>query len=113
MERLYVVTRSDLAPGAQLAQSCHAVSAFAAAFPDEHKAWHGHGQNLVVLAVDNERKLGALLDSIEDVLDVECAAFFEPDFDNALTAFAVSGTASKALSSLPLALRPPREAKAA
>lgn len=113
MERLYVVTRSDLAPGAQLAQSCHAVSAFAAAFPDEHKAWHEHGQNLVVVAVTDEQKLGGLLDSIEDVLDIECAAFFEPDFGNALTAFAVSGEASKLLSSLPLALRAPRETKKA
>ncbi len=78
---------------------------------DEHKEWHEHGQNLVVLAVDDEQKLGALLDSIEmTVIDVECAPFFEPDFGNALTAFAVSGAASKALSSLPLALRASRAA---
>lgn len=113
MDRLYVVTRSNLPPGAQLAQSCHAVSAFAARFPAEHRAWHEHGQNLVVLSVADESKLGGLLDAIEDVDGIECAPFFEPDFADALTAFAVCGEAARRLSSLPLALRAPREAKAA
>jgi len=113
MGRLYVVTRADLAPGAQLAQSCHAVSAFAARFPEEHRKWHTAAQNLVVLSVADEKALSDLLDSIEDAHEIECAAFFEPDFDDALTAFAVSGEAGRLLSSLPLALRPQRVASAA
>lgn len=112
MDRLYVVTRADLAPGAQLAQSCHAVSAFAVANPEQHREWHKTGQNLVVLAVANETTLCALLASLEDQHGFSCAAFFEPDFSDELTAFAVSGDAGKLLSSLPLALRAPRLAAA-
>lgn len=110
MQRLYVVTRSDLAPGAQLAQSCHAVSAFAATFPEVHREWHANGQNLVVLAALDEKRLGNLLDSLEDVHGLSCAAFFEPDFGGQMTAIAVPGEAAKLLSSLPLALRTPRAA---
>lgn len=112
MERLYVVTRQDLPPGAQLAQSCHAVSAFAVAFPEAHRLWHEHGQNLVVLAVSDEPALSRLADHIE-ARGILGARFYEPDFDDALTAFAVSDAAAKALSSLPLALRPPKPAQAA
>jgi hypothetical protein len=112
MERLYVVTRQDLPPGAQLAQSCHAVSAFATAFPEEHRQWHVHGQNLVVLAVPDERALEKLFELIGSQQRLP-VPFYEPDFDDALTAFAVSDAAAKLLSSLPLALRPPKAAQAA
>jgi hypothetical protein len=113
MDRLYVITRADLAPGAQLAQACHAVSAFAVANPEQHLEWHTHGQNLVVLAAGDEHKLSRLLDALEDAHGQKCAAFFEPDFGGRLTAFAVSDAAGKLLSSLPLALRGPRLATAA
>ena len=110
MDRLYVVTRSDLAPGAQLAQSCHAVSAFAAAFPERHREWHERGQNLIVLAVPSERELDNLLESVGTKCGLACAPFYEPDFCDELTAFAAPGEAAKLLSSLPLALRAPRAA---
>ena len=108
MQKLYVVTRSNLSPGAIVAQSCHAVSAFAVRFPDEHRAWHAHGQNLVVLAAHDESALDWLMRALEGVQQIPCVAFFEPDLDNALTAFAVSDRAAKLLSQLPLALRAPR-----
>lgn len=112
MERLYVITRQDLLPGAQLAQSCHAVSAFATAFPEEHRLWHEQGQNLIVLAVPDEHALCRLADRIE-AGGILGARFYEPDFDDALTAFAVSDEAARLLSSLPLALREPKPARAA
>lgn len=112
MEKLYVVVRADLAPGAQLAQSCHAVSAFATAFPDLHRDWHEHGQNLVVLAAADEQALCRLADRIE-AGGILGARFYEPDFGDALTAFAVSDAAARQLSSLPLALREPKPARAA
>jgi len=108
MQKLYVVTRSDLSPGAIVAQSCHAVSAFAVRFPDEHRAWHAHGQNLVVLGAPDEQALDRLMNTLEDTHQIPCAAFFEPDLSDSLTAFAVSDRAAKLLSCLPLALRAPR-----
>jgi hypothetical protein len=109
MDRLYVVTRSDLQPGAQLAQSCHAVSAFAHLYRAEHDAWQADGQNLVVLSVEDENALGDVLRGVAEA-GARVTPFHEPDFGNALTAFAASGDAGRLLSSLPLALRTPRAA---
>jgi peptidyl-tRNA hydrolase len=111
MDRLYVVVRSDLAAGAQLAQSCHALSSFAHLYRAQHDAWQAGEQNLVVLSVADENALGELL-RVAMASGAKAAAFHEPDFGNELTAFAVSGDAARLLSSLPLALRAPR-AKAA
>lgn len=111
MDRLYVIVRADLAPGAQLAQSCHALSAFAHLYRADHDAWQANDQNLVVLSVESESALGELLRGVV-AAGAKTAAFHEPDFGNQLTAFAVSGDAARLLSSLPLALRQSR-AKAA
>lgn len=105
MERLYVVTRSDLTPGAQGTQSQHAVSEYAVRHPDRHREWHTTGQNLIWLAVRDLDALEELLSLLEDECRIECAAFFEPDFGDQLTAFAVGGEAARRLSSLPCALR--------
>ncbi len=112
MNRLYVVTRADLHPGAQLAQSCHAVSAFAALHPEAHAEWHLSAQNLVVLQVPDEAALLALLERATLGEAERSASFREPDFGDQLTAVALSGDAARMLSSLPLALREPRRAAA-
>ena len=77
-----------------------------------HRDWHTHGQNLVVLAVPDERALESLLEQMRTGGGFTCAPFHEPDFGGELTAFAVGDEAARLLSSLPLALRPAR-AKAA
>jgi peptidyl-tRNA hydrolase len=110
MKRLYVVVRADLEPGAILAQTGHAVSEFAALHPELHREWHAGEKNLVVLAAANEREIGAL---IHRLCSVERAEVYEPDLGNELTACAFAGEAGRALSSLPLALRSPRPARAA
>ena len=109
MEKVYVVVRGDLNPGATCAQSCHALSAFAADFPAAHAEWHRRGQNLVVLQIPNERELLALLESAleSDAID-RVSVFREPDLGHQLTAIALDGNARKLVSSLPLALREPR-----
>ena len=104
MNRVYVVVRSDLDPGAQLAQSCHALSVFAHAYRAQHDAWQAGEQNLVVLAVPSENALGELVRRAMGQ-GVLCAAFHEPDFGNQLTACAFSGDVAKLVSSLPLALK--------
>lgn len=108
MEKVYVVVRADLPPGAQIAQACHALSAYAADFPEAHADWHRAGQNLVVLQAPDEEALSAILlgPALRDV--VRSAWFREPDLAGQLTACAFSGDAERALSSLPLALRKPR-----
>lgn len=109
MRKLYVVVRADLAPGAQLAQSVHAASAFAALYPAQHAAWQARDQVLVVLAIRDESALAELLRRAmgQGVLS---AGFHEEDMNRELTACAFSGDVAKLVSSLPLALRAPRAA---
>ncbi len=104
MEKLYIVVRRDLKPGAQCAQSCHALSAFACAYPDLHRDWHTNGQNLVVLSV---RDIGELMLVYENAVrsGLPRVAFSEPDFGGVATAIALGGDARPIVSSLPLALR--------
>ncbi len=102
MEKLYVVVRADLQPGQQLAQSCHAVSAFALEHPGHHRTWQQGSQNLVVLQVPDETALAALLGRASELVG---AAFHEPDLDGSLTAIALHAVARPLVSSLPLALR--------
>jgi len=111
MKKLYVITRADLPPGAQLAQSCHAVSAFATDFPSTHAEWHRHGQNLVALQVPGQAELDALLERVLMSEEIErVSAFREPDLAHQLTAIAFGDEAQRLVSSLPLALRAPRAA---
>jgi len=109
MKKLYIIVRADLPPGAQLAQSCHVVSAFAVAHPELHRAWHADGQNLVCLQVPDRRAL-ELLGS--EISPQAFASFSEPDFGGELTALAMSDDAARRLSTLPLALRAPRDCAA-
>lgn len=103
MERLYVVTRADLSPGAQIAQSCHALRAFVEKHPELDQAWHRAGGNLVCLSVPDERELYNLLYDA-DSLDLALAGFCEEDLGNQLTALALEGRAKRLLRALPLAL---------
>lgn len=100
MEDVCIVTRRDLKPGLQLAQSCHALQAFNDQHPELARSWKG---NLVALATDSASSLGALATDLGRQFRV--AVFHEPDLDGVLTAIAVEGSARSLLSSLPLALR--------
>jgi hypothetical protein len=104
MNRLYVITRSDLRPGAQLAQSCHAVAAFALAHPVAHRAWASGEANIVCLSVAGESDLRRLLE-LAGARSCPLAAFYEPDFGGELTSLALAGGAARLVSSLPLALK--------
>jgi peptidyl-tRNA hydrolase len=104
MKKLYVITRSDLRPGAQLAQSCHAVAAFALAHPEAHRAWAGGEANIVCLSVAVEDELAALLEQARG-RGLPTAPFYEPDLGGELTAIALAGAGAALVASLPLALR--------
>lgn len=105
MDRLYIVVRADLAPGAQIAQSCHALRAFVEAYPELDRAWHAAGGNLVVLSVPEERDLAELYVWATGAEELAGAWFREEDFGDELTAIALEGRAKPLLRALPLALR--------
>jgi len=102
--KLYIITRADLSPGLRAAQSCHALSLFAEEHPDPYKRWSEHSNNLVVLEVDNEAALQALLANAQ-ARDVAVSAFHEPDLQDAMTALALSWEGQGLVSNLRLALR--------
>ncbi len=105
MQRLYIVVRSDLAPGLQMDQGAHAMAAFAAAYPEECARWHAaeNGNNLVCLSVAGEGELRAT--AAKALLRGALAVVFtEPDLGGQATAVAISGEAKGALRGLPLAL---------
>lgn len=91
--KIYVLVRSDLAPGLQLAQAVHAATAFALAHPERASST----PNVVVLAVPDEAALLSFADSAGVV-------FREPDVGDEATAFATVSDSTR-FSCLPLAGR--------
>lgn len=108
-EKLFVVTRADLAPGAVLVQSVHAALAFALAHPEVVGPWHRDSDTLVVLAVPDEAALMALARRAAEA-GVLCALYREPSMGHQATALGLSHAARRLLGSLPRALRPPKAA---
>ncbi len=104
MDRLYVVVRSDLPPGSQLAQSCHACGAYAATHTDDYLAWVRGESNIVCLSASSKDELEGLLAQAE-ARGIKSAAFREPDYAGELTAIALEEGARKIVSNLPLALK--------
>jgi hypothetical protein len=104
MQKLYVIVRQDLKPGAQVAQSGHAIAAFARAHRETFEAWTDGPNNLVVIAIAGELELDALRQRLGGA---RLAAVHEPDLGDQLTAIAVEATDATArlVSTLPLALR--------
>lgn len=100
--KLYLVARRDLAPGARAAQLCHALRAFAAAYPVEDKAWYERSNTLVLLEVPDEVALSALVKKCRR-RDVAVAEFREPDLGDSLTAIAIGPSGGALLRRLPLA----------
>lgn len=100
MNKLYTIVGRGLPAGAQIAQSCHAVAAFAAHHPAEFQSWALPEQRNIVCLEAGE--LDSLLANLRGA-GIKCAAFYETDLGNELTAIACEEAASRYLSSLPLA----------
>lgn len=109
MDKLFIVTRSDLPPGAIAAQSVHTALAFAHEYPFEWRTWYLGSNNIVLLAARDESDLLRLAERARDA-GVSCAVFREPDFQNTVTGVAIGPAGWKLVSSLPLALRQPKAA---
>ena len=104
MEKLYVVVRSDLAAGLQLAQTGHALVAFQHEHGPVYDEWYRTSNNLVVLSAPNKEELAKLAYDLT-CRGIRVAMFREPDLGDELTAIACEPAAGRLLSNLPLAGR--------
>lgn len=100
------MVRKDLAPGSQLAQSCHCCFQFAQEHPQLSNEWMRNSNYICILEIDNEAGLVKLAQEAEEN-NILISRFVEPDYDNSLTAIALApGWQSKKLcSNLRLALK--------
>jgi peptidyl-tRNA hydrolase len=105
-QRLYVVVRQDIAPGLQIAQSCHSCLHFQLEYPHLTSAWMRTSDYICILGTDNEASLQKLIDKAKS-LDIRHYVFIEPDLGNQATAvcFEPNEASKKLCSNLKLALK--------
>ncbi len=105
-DKLFLVTRRDIAPGYQAVQSCHAMRQFTADHPEVDSEWFAKSNYLALLSVDNEIELMRLLVAASDA-GLRASSFREPDVGGAITAIAIepSQKTVELCKSLPLALK--------
>ena len=103
--KLYLVTRADLAPGAQLAQTAHVALRFALERPEEALAWQKGGEHIVILAAHDEIALRSIAFGA-GLAGCHLSEFYEPAMGDALTAIALasSDVADRFVKRLPLAM---------
>lgn len=82
IKRLIVITRDDLKPGQQLAQSGHSVAQYMLDYPEMAKEWNN--SFLISLSVKSEEKLKFLLKKLLD-MGISVSYFVEPDIGYQLT----------------------------
>lgn len=104
--KLYVVTREDLFPGYQLAQSAHAAVRFGIEHHELATQWAEQSEYICCLSVPSESILNGFR-SVAVIHRIPHSAFYEPDINDQLTAvaFAPSKTTRLMLKGLPLALK--------
>lgn len=100
MNRIYVIVRSDISPGLQIAQSCHAIESFHRKHPDLAATW----ENIVCLQVPSKEELARLAFQAT-TSKLALSLFREPDLNDEPTAIALEEGAKKLVSMLPLALK--------
>lgn len=108
--KLYIITREDLAPGIQLAQSIHAAIQFCLEHNLIVNEWYNNSNYIAILAAKDEKDLLLFCDKLVKK-GIVFSAFKEPDFDNELTAVALEpgDKSRRATSSFPLALKERKE----
>ena len=86
-DKLYVVTRQDLSPGAQAVQSMHAARQYGHDHPEIESEWFEKSNHLCMLSVSDETELRNLVEKAARK-GVTFSTFSEPDMNNSLTAAA-------------------------
>ena len=102
---MITITRQDISPGYQPAQTAHSMALFSDCLPDTFKQWITGYSNLICLSVPDEKTLLSLFEELGK--QVEVVQFHEPDLNNEVTAICLYSTPEvrKRLSNLPLALK--------
>jgi len=103
MRRLYLVVRSDLSPGQQAVQACHALGGFVEEHPEADREWFEESNTLVLLEVPDERSLRDLGWKAKRA-GIPFTEFREPDIDNEVTATAIAPAGRRLCRRLPLAM---------
>lgn len=86
-DKLYVVVRSDLLPGQQASQICHALVEFSLQHREIYENWQKNSNYICLLQIENEQQLFNL-SLLAKELHINGSLFREPDYDNSLTAIA-------------------------
>ena len=107
VERLHLVVRGDLPPGAQAVQAVHAARQFAFEHAEVEQRWFDTSNTLALLAVPDEVSLLELLE-LAGRSGARVSVFREPDLGGAATAIAVEPGAKgrRLCRRLPRALAP-------
>jgi hypothetical protein len=100
------VVRRDLHPGAQIAQSAHAMSQFAVEYPSQFKDWYENSQYVACLSIEDEESLLALAEKLRS-RGIAVSVFREPDYNHKSTSIAIEACdqARRLTSNLRLAQR--------
>ncbi len=105
-DKLYLVTRRDIAPGYQAVQSCHAIAQFANDHFGRYSEWTNKSNYLALLSVADEVELMRLITSAKDS-GLRWSVFREPDAGGQITAIAIEPHSKtvELCKNLPLALK--------
>ena len=87
-QKLRIVTISDIHPGAQLAQSAHAISKFAVEHPSHFSDWYNNSQYIACLSIEDEKSLLSLAEKLR-ARGVAVSVFREPDYNHKATSIAI------------------------
>lgn len=82
------MVRRDLHPGAQMAQSAHAMSQFAVEYPEQFKNWYENSQYVACLSIEDEESLLSLVEKLRS-RGVVVSVFREPDYNHKATSIAI------------------------
>lgn len=105
-DKLYLITRQDIAPGYQAVQSAHALRQFTSEHPERDSEWYTNSNYLALLSVVDEVELMRLVVAAKDA-GIRWSAFREPDVEGCITAIALEPGRKTAelCRGLPLALK--------
>lgn len=105
-EKLYIITRRDLAPGLQCAQVAHAAFQFAYEHRPLAAQWLRESNFLIILSCEDELALSEFGRHIESH-NIPVTWFTEPDINDEITAIALapSPRTVELCEKLPLAMR--------
>ena len=106
LPRLYVLVRSDIPAGYQIAQAIHAKDEFTHTHPEREKEWREESNTIVVLNVPCQHELLDYTNKAS-AKGIKNAVFREPDMGGEPTAaaFEPSPETSELFRKLPLALK--------